>query len=213
MKPTVYIVGSALDYAEMFTKRGWDIAAKINGANLIQFTGGEDVSPYLYDEMPLPSTYSNPIRDRAEQVIFNLALKLEIPMAGICRGGQFLNIMCGGKMWQHVDKHAINGTHAIHDIETNEVFQGTSTHHQMMRPSSIGQIIAVAHISTYRECCQNGKSLTLMSKACVSGDPEIIYYTKQNALCFQPHPELYGYNDLANTYFKYLAKYLNFIPK
>lgn len=34
-------------------------------------------------------------------------------MVGICRGAQFLNVMAGGKMIQHVEGHAIHGTHEI----------------------------------------------------------------------------------------------------
>jgi gamma-glutamyl-gamma-aminobutyrate hydrolase PuuD len=132
-----------------------------------------------------------------------MALEQKIPMAGICRGGQFLNVMCGGKMWQNVDHHAIGGTHGVRNTATGEVFQATSTHHQMMRPGAGGNVLGVAEpsLSTKKE--------SMIPEDIVDWqDVEIVHYHQQNVLCFQPHPEFPGQNALADTYFEYIDQYL-----
>jgi len=120
-------------YTEMFKDQGWFPTNKISSANLIQFTGGEDVTPALYNELPHSRTNSNPQRDKKEAIIFHIAKARGIPMAGICRGGQFLNVMCGGSLWQDVDGHGIQGTHKAKCEITGQILDVTSTHHQIFQ--------------------------------------------------------------------------------
>lgn len=204
----VFIVGYMAGYDTMFKVHGWEIVDNIYKADLVQFTGGEDVSPDLYGEAKHSRTHSNPDRDHRERIVFNLCLSINKPMSGICRGGQFLNVMCGGKMWQHVDGHARSGTHDCIDELTGEVFQATSTHHQMMIPSKEGILLASAQESKSKEKMgDNGGVVLFMSKGKYMNDSEVVYYQKEKALCFQPHPEHHGHNKLASIYFHYLNQY------
>ena len=104
---------------------------------------------------------------------------------GVCRGGQFLNVMNGGTMWQHVSGHT--GTHKIVDVTgltDGKEINVTSTHHQMMIPSesSPGEILAYAD-----DLSSNHQT---DSKRIHDGiDVEVIYYERTKSLCFQPHPE------------------------
>jgi len=66
----------------------------------VVFTGGADVSPFMYGEKKLSVTCNDEHRDEQEKLFFERYTK--VPKVGICRGGQFLNVMNGGKMWQHV---------------------------------------------------------------------------------------------------------------
>lgn len=213
----VYIVGPSYGYSAMFTKQGWDIADAAIDADLIQFTGGEDVSPELYGEEAHMTTSFNPERDKREALIFELALANKIPMAGICRGGQFLNVMCGGRMWQNVNNHAISGMHKVKDLDSGDEFWATSTHHQMMRVGPQGRILAVGVTTgpqgwgktTVKEnmAFKNGKwnTQSVLSK---EDDVEVVFYAGQNCLCFQPHPEFHGQDMLRQVYFDYLYNYL-----
>lgn len=54
-------------------------------------------------------------------------------MLGICRGAQFLHVMNGGSLWQHLSNHT--APHGVIDVETGEIFAVSSTHHQAMRYS------------------------------------------------------------------------------
>lgn len=211
----VFIVGeprnSFSQYSNMYLEKGnWEIVYAVNKADLIQFTGGEDVTPALYGSPQHKKTHNNLARDRHEQLIFKIARHLNIPMVGICRGGQFLNVMCGGSMWQDVDGHA-NGGHEVIDLITTDAFRVTSTHHQMMIPGSDAQLIAVAYESKWKEkCTQNGSSITVLSQRLANsqGDAEIVFYKDQKCLCFQPHPEFSGVPDLRDRFFKYIEEYL-----
>ena len=125
--PKVYVVGPDYSIRNMFLRAGWTISTNIDETvNLIQFTGGEDVDPSYYKETKHPRTYSNPRRDAVEAAIFH-EWKGKVAMAGICRGGQFLNVMNGGRMWQDVNNHAIGGTHEAFDRVSELPVQVTST--------------------------------------------------------------------------------------
>lgn len=108
---------------------------------LILFTGGEDVSPELYgDDSPEGYCYNNPRRDAEEMRVFELALKKEILMTGICRGVQFLNVMSGGRMMHHVDNHA-GRNHLMETFISSAPIYVNSLHHQMVVPNEKGIIV------------------------------------------------------------------------
>ena len=55
-------------------------------ADLVYFSGGEDVSPHVYNEPTHPTTYSYPKRDMLEMRVYYEARLLNIPIIGVCRG-------------------------------------------------------------------------------------------------------------------------------
>lgn len=64
-------------------------------------TGGQDVSPQRYGEKPLPQCGEvSPERDAMETMLLQKALESDKAVLGICRGIQFLNVYCGGTLWQ-----------------------------------------------------------------------------------------------------------------
>ena len=65
--------------------------------------GGADLDPSLYGERPLPECQSpDPERDAMELAIARWALDQGLPVFGVCRGMQLLNVACGGTLYQHV---------------------------------------------------------------------------------------------------------------
>jgi len=67
----------------------------------IVLTGGHDVSPALYGEDPIASCGSvSRERDAMERVLLKQALERDLPVLGICRGLQFLNVFLGGTLYQ-----------------------------------------------------------------------------------------------------------------
>lgn len=187
--PKVFIVGGNQGgYGAMFLAAGWDLCKGPLKADMIQFTGGEDVTPALYGEERHPYTGNSFERDLYEAGYFAIAQRMNIPMSGICRGGQFLNVMSGGNMFQHVSKHAVGAGHTLQDRQTGRVIQVSSTHHQMMRQGPGGISFAVANEGGYKECVDNGQVTRIDGVV----DQEVIYYPTTKALCFQPHPEFFG---------------------
>lgn len=182
---------------DMFIRHGWMLANTIYDADLVVFTGGEDVSPEIYGEWCHPTTFASYYRDEQESEVFSEARELGIPMVGICRGGQFLNVMNGGTLWQDVNNHAISGTHEAWIVGNLVPVQVSSTHHQMMRPNFLNNdvhILMTAKISTKKE----SMSRLVDKEYVVTHHPmgprvedfEALYYENSNSLCYQPHPEI-----------------------
>jgi len=99
--------------------------------DLVMFTGGADVNPVRYGGVHTNVSFITPERDEIEEVVFNLCLKHGVKMTGICRGFQFLNVMCGGKMYQHINNHG-GVYHEVLYPTTGKISRVTSTHHQLV---------------------------------------------------------------------------------
>src|SRR5580658_6931586 len=66
-------------------------------------TGGGDVDPALYGEIASPETEPpDPERDAVEAALIDEALARDLPLLGICRGMQLLNVHRGGSLIQHL---------------------------------------------------------------------------------------------------------------
>lgn len=207
---TVCIINPGPEYVKLFRRRGWKIVNNVKNADLVQFTGGADVTPQLYGEEPHRTTVTTPERDLKEALIFKRARDMKKPMAGICRGGQFLHVMNGGTMYQNVDMHAIQGTHKIIDVATGDTYDATSTHHQMMCLKEVGLCLAYAQEATRLNRMKGGKEITwIYAKEMNLGrcDPEVVVHDATKSLCFQPHPEHVGHDALADVYFRYIDEH------
>lgn len=211
-KKSVFIISGGRDYASMFLKEGWELSNNMAEADLVLFTGGEDVTPELYGERKHPKTWNNPNRDKYEEKLYKEALELGIPMAGICRGGQFLNVMNGGKMWQHVDNHAISGTHTAKVTGFIGDIQVTSTHHQMMIPNDQAEhiVLVTANLSDRKEKMgDQGVGIISRHTNKKEDDVESVYYPNTHVLCYQPHPEFVrGEGDCRTVFFFFINNYL-----
>jgi len=69
-------------------------------------SGGEDLDPALYGEPRDARTVVDPGRDVLDQEAFRAATARGVPVFGICRGLQVINVFSGGRLVQHVDEHA-----------------------------------------------------------------------------------------------------------
>jgi gamma-glutamyl-gamma-aminobutyrate hydrolase PuuD len=201
----IYIVGGDVLIEEMYRERGHEVTNDFKTADIIQFTGGADVSPSLYGENKHPETSCSPMRDQVELEVYKRCLLDGKPMVGICRGGQFLNVMNGGKMYQHVDGH--DRTHELLDSYTNQLHVVTSTHHQMMIPAIIADNRKPVVVATACEASMLEKALSVTRiKKNLWTDIEVVWYPETNSLCFQPHPE-YGLSSCTDYFFELLERY------
>lgn len=92
----------------------------------IVFSGGSDLDPAHYGEEAHPETFGiHEERDRAELELMKAALDRDMPVLGICRGIQVLNVARGGNLIQHLPeivgheghKHDPPGAFIDHDVE------------------------------------------------------------------------------------------------
>jgi putative glutamine amidotransferase len=65
--------------------------------------GGSDIDPASYGAKPHPETRNTrPERDRFELALGTRALERDMPVLGICRGMEMLNVIQGGTLDQHL---------------------------------------------------------------------------------------------------------------
>ena len=75
----------------------------LDGLDGLVLAGGADIDPGSYDAEPHPKTVNTrPDRDSAEIALALRALRRDIPVLGICRGMQLINVALGGTLVQHL---------------------------------------------------------------------------------------------------------------
>ena len=76
------------------------------------FAGGADIDPSCYGAEPDPHTVDTvPERDRFEIALARSAIERDLPLLGICRGMQLINVACGGTLIQHLPDRFGHGEH------------------------------------------------------------------------------------------------------
>ncbi len=82
-----------------------EIAQLADSCDGFLFTGGHDVSPKMYKELPIPYlVVCCPKRDIMEHLLLEVAIEKDKPVLGICRGIQFMNVFFGGTLYQDIPK-------------------------------------------------------------------------------------------------------------
>ncbi|MFJ8053841.1 gamma-glutamyl-gamma-aminobutyrate hydrolase family protein [Streptomyces luteogriseus] len=100
------------------TRYAADAVARLDG---LVIAGGPDVEPVRYGAEREPRTGPPaPERDAWELALIEAALAARVPLLGICRGMQLLNVALGGTLVQHIDGHAevvgVFGGHAVKPV-------------------------------------------------------------------------------------------------
>jgi gamma-glutamyl-gamma-aminobutyrate hydrolase PuuD len=80
-----------------------DAAAAVDRLDALVLSGGPDIDPQRYGATPHPGTgVARPERDAAEIAMLHRALERGIPVLGVCRGLQTINVALGGTLVQHL---------------------------------------------------------------------------------------------------------------
>ena len=186
----IFVVGGATNYANFI--EGARLADNPEKADVVLFTGGEDVDPSLYGCEKHPHTYSNIKRDLEEKAIFEKVDPSKQVCVGCCRGSQFLCVMNGGLLVQDCRNHAIGYTHGI--TNGDMTYQITSTHHQMQYPYNLNQKdYSLLYVADRRRSPVYDGVRIDEEKIDRFGEPEIVLYHKKGlpkCLAVQGHPEM-----------------------
>jgi putative glutamine amidotransferase len=83
-----------------------DVAAALATMDGLLLSGGGDLDPARYGQPNRGSLDIDPDRDELEALGWHEATTRDLPVLGICRGLQAINVFSGGSLLQHVDGHA-----------------------------------------------------------------------------------------------------------
>jgi len=167
-----------------------DYLSIVNG---IYFAGGGDVNPIILNEDPHKNIgYICPERDLFELELYKRAFLKKIPMIGICRGAQIINIAAGGTIFQdlntQVDNHIchkqLSPTPLSSYFHTVSLEQGTILH-------SIYESPSIYTNSYHHQSIKSPATDFIVSASTSDGVIEAIEYTGDFfILGIQWHPEV-----------------------
>jgi gamma-glutamyl-gamma-aminobutyrate hydrolase PuuD len=136
-----------------------DATAMVHGIDGLLVPGGWDVDPPAYGEARQEETPNvDPPLDLTEIALVRAAVNEGVPVFGICRGQQVINVALGGSLLQHIEGHDNHGhprdllTHSIDVVPGSELSKVTpgdrlmvnSLHHQSVKDIAPG-LHATAH--------------------------------------------------------------------
>jgi putative glutamine amidotransferase len=111
-------------------------ADELRAAVYLLFPGGCDVNPTLYGDTNTACRTIDDELDAAQIRLINTAIEQKIPIEGICRGMQIINVALGGTLIQHlttnINHEATNNKDSRHKItkNNNDIIEVNSSHHQ-----------------------------------------------------------------------------------
>jgi putative glutamine amidotransferase len=132
-------------------------AEALEGMAGLLLSGGADVDPARYDHGIAGSQATEPARDQLEEEAWSAAQRRSLPVLGICRGMQAINVFSGGSLLQDLPGHLgrtfgsgppathplrlVPGTRLARILSPTNVRGGVLTvnsyHHQAVRPGDL----------------------------------------------------------------------------
>jgi len=165
-----------------------DLLPRLDG---ILFSGGIDIQPGLYGEQKHPATdMFDPQLDAFETALLNWALQEDIPILGVCRGMQLLNVVLGGTLYQDIaDQYTTDLNHCQRDLPRTEL-----THRVIIEQGSqTEQVLGTQQFSInslhHQAIKMPGKGVRISGRA-EDGLAELLEVPAHRfALGIQGHPE------------------------
>jgi putative glutamine amidotransferase len=153
--------------------------------------GGTDIDPSAYGAEPHPMTVGTvPDRDAIEVALARRAIERDLPILGICRGMQVLNVVYGGTLIQDLPE-AVGHEHHRRHLGT---FEG-SEHDVVLTPGSLaatatGEEHHITRSHHHQGVDRLGDGLVISGRAVMDELPEAIEAPEQTfVLGVQWHPE------------------------
>ncbi len=158
------------------------------GFDALFLIGGDDIEPSLYGEENLfpDITQLESERDRVELSAIEHFERQGLPVFGICRGIQIINVYFGGTLWQDIPEQLGTTRHKYSSGEKRDVF-----HEVIIRAENpvfpVGQRLKVNSFH-HQSVKGPGRNLTVFAYA-DDGIVEGLIHREKPILAIQWHPE------------------------
>ena len=168
-----------------------------NPDSVLVIWGGSDINPKLYNHPQSRTTYPSASRDPVEWDLIGRAVKMGIPIIGVCRGAQMLCAKAGGFLIQDVENHV--GQHRVVTHKGDEVTVN-SIHHQML-----GGIEQVPHeLLAWCDTPISSKYIWKDDQEYIPPkgfkEPEMVWFPEIKGMAIQWHPEGMSANSEATKF-------------
>jgi len=163
------------------------LARRLDG---VVFAGGLDVDPRLYGGVPGPdSTVIDPEGDRFDIQLLLEALQADVPVLGVCRGMQLINVALGGTLIDHLPL-GVGNSHSFILYPPQE-----RVHRVTLRPQSrvrdvYGEDEVMVNSLHHQAVDRPGQSVVITGWA-EDGVAEALQVGDQRVLAVQWHPEFF----------------------
>ena len=164
-----------------------DILANLDG---LLITGGDDINPAFYNERPIGPLNDIDIQnDNFNLAIIRMAYNINMPILGICRGEQVINVAFKGSLYQDIP------TQVSSKIRHNKIDDNTKSIHSVSiaKNSRLYKIIGTdnlkvnsSHHQSIKQVADNLRIVALASDNVVESVESI---DNNNIIAVQWHPE------------------------
>lgn len=111
-----------------------DLRLILSQINALILIGGEDIDPSYYKEKPIKQLGDiNKVRDTYDFLLIQLACESNLPILGICRGLQAINVFFGGSLYQDIPSQYADNSVNHQQKEPSRI----ATHTLQLHPNSM----------------------------------------------------------------------------
>ena len=162
--------------------------ASLRGCDGLLLAGGTDVNPERYGSARHPETEDpDDERDALELALIQEAEASDLPLFGICRGLQILNVSRGGTLIQHLETV---GHHVKRPLDKGEPAHEVSIEAGTVLMSVLGKSTVAVNSRHHQAAGKLGRGLSIAARDTSDGAIEALEDpTRRFALAVQWHPE------------------------
>lgn len=174
------------------------LTAIVNRLDGLIMSGGGDINPLYLHEEPIPALQDvDTYRDEYDLILLRLAANRQLPIMGICRGHQILNVAFGGGVYQ--DIHTQHGQKVLKHSQTLPREQASHSVSIHEGPSKLRDILGGKETifvnSFHHQAIREPAPEFIATASAPDGINEAMEHPEKDIFSVQWHPEAMAAND------------------